>query len=141
LSCKHFVETRAIGATAAVALALLMISCGRDDAAQRASREALLEGTHVRGGERLAWSQRATADELKTATFVVYVDDAPMPLQEVRCEQATGPDHDCSARLPAMTSGRHLLEIAMKSPAGAESPRSPVMIVVAEDATGQPRGQ
>lgn len=124
-------------ASCALAFATLSIACG-SASPERQSPDALLSGTHVKGGERIAWSQHATAEELKAAEFVVFVDDERHMLEDARCDQTSGADHECSARLPPLSSGRHLLEIAIKNREGTEGPRSPVMIVVME--AGESKG-
>jgi glucose/arabinose dehydrogenase len=64
--------------------------------------------------DRLAWDQHAAdAAELGTFHYAIYVDGARSDLPDVSCTTvATGGAFACSARLPSMSPGRHLLELA-----------------------------
>lgn len=89
----------------------------------------------ISGNERIGWSQPAAdAFELALFEYVIYVDDARMPLTGVSCASAsTAAGFDCSAALPALTQGTHTLELAsvVVNQAGVlESSRSAPLRVV-----------
>src|SRR5439155_2222718 len=64
--------------------------------------------------DRLGWDQSAAdAAELGTFHYAIYVDGTRSVLPDVSCATvATGGTFACSTRLPAMSPGRHLLELA-----------------------------
>ena len=68
----------------------------------------------ITGSERLGWDQQAgDAGALASFHYAIYVDSARSELADVSCattSSATG--FACSARLPAMSSGAHTLELA-----------------------------
>ena len=68
----------------------------------------------VNGTERIGWSQQAEdAATLATFHFLVYIDGNRTDLNGVSCATTAGPaGFDCSAPLPAMAPGAHVLEIA-----------------------------
>jgi glucose/arabinose dehydrogenase len=66
----------------------------------------------ITGNERIGWQQAAaTSAELSTFRYNIYVDNVPSEMQGVSCGTATPTGFACSARLPSMTPGRHVLEI------------------------------
>jgi glucose/arabinose dehydrogenase len=71
---------------------------------------------NVTGSERLGWTQRAAdSAELSTFRYASYVDGARAELIGVSCQPAAAPtssDFDCSAPLPAMSTGFHTIELA-----------------------------
>jgi hypothetical protein len=79
---------------------------------------------------RIAWDQTTpTAGVLPGYTYTLYVDDAPRPLADVVCERVTGYSaYTCSAPLPALTRGRHVLRMAT-SLNGVESERSAPLVI------------
>jgi hypothetical protein len=91
----------------------------------------------VAGTERLAWTQTA-ADNRESSTFryAAYVDGIRVELMDVSCNPASSPTStafECSAPLPAMSTGTHVLEVAMfivEGSAVRESPRSAPMKVL-----------
>jgi glucose/arabinose dehydrogenase len=68
----------------------------------------------ITGSERLGWEQRALDDtDIGTYRYVVYVDGARVELSDVACGTAAGSAAlACSARLPPLTAGTHVLELA-----------------------------
>lgn len=87
------------------------------------------------GGERIAWNQLAgDVIQLALLEYAIYVDGVRTPLTGVSCGTAqTEAGFDCSAALPAMTPGPHVLELAsfVSGPLGpTESPRSVALRVV-----------
>ncbi len=74
---------------------------------------------------RLAWSQAAPSQSaLNGYSFVLFVDGSRMPLAGVSCTAAAA-DFDCSAPLPSLSAGAHLLAMAaVDNTTGQESHRS-----------------
>jgi glucose/arabinose dehydrogenase len=68
----------------------------------------------VNGTERLGWDQRAADTvELGTFQYVIYVDDVRVDATNVSCAtSASETGFACSAALPPMTSGEHVLSVA-----------------------------
>jgi glucose/arabinose dehydrogenase len=98
-------------------------------------------GGSITGSERLGWDQAAsTADELARLKFAVYVDGKRSAIADVTCGQTAGAaGYPCSGRLPAMTPGSHVLELAAYTDAGSviESPKSsPLSVTVSGSSTG-----
>jgi len=90
-------------------------------------------GETITGRERMAWIQTVAADQGNVAyRYAVYVDNQRSVLQDVTCMSSSGDTRDCSAPLPALTAGRHTLELAAFFNDGdteIEGPRSPVLQV------------
>jgi glucose/arabinose dehydrogenase len=88
----------------------------------------------ITGRERIGWDQQATSpSELATFRYAIYVDGARSEIAEVTCADTAGPaGFACSGRLPAMTNGAHVIELASFIDAGAvESARSaPLRVTV-----------
>ena len=88
----------------------------------------------VTGRERVGWDQQATnAEELATFRYAIYVDNVRGLLADVTCgSTASAAGFPCSGRLPAMTNGSHVLELAAFLEASGttlESSRSPALRV------------
>jgi glucose/arabinose dehydrogenase len=85
-------------------------------------------GETITGRERIGWDQLAeNTAELATFRYAIYVDGVRSELAEVSCGTTSGAaGFACSARLPAMSNGAHVLEIASYITADGvlESPRS-----------------
>ncbi|MGH9161451.1 MAG: PQQ-dependent sugar dehydrogenase [Vicinamibacteraceae bacterium] len=99
--------------------------------------EASLQGesTPIRGTERLVWNQEApSAREVERYLYAVYVDGVRSELSDVRCESTSGPnDYECSAPLPRLTAGPHVIRLStIRARRGSvtESPRSPPLNVM-----------
>lgn len=74
-----------------------------------------LELIPISGAERLAWNQQVTPDiDVESLRFVAFVDNVPADLRDVSCPRPTNGSivYVCSARLPAMTQGTHVIEVA-----------------------------
>src|SRR5690606_5639251 len=71
-------------------------------------------GNTITGSERLGWDQVAnSASELSRLRYVVYVDGVRREMEGVSCAQTPGPaGYACSGRLPQMSPGTHVLELA-----------------------------
>ena len=96
----------------------------------------------VNGTERVGWDQPAAdAVDLAAIGYVVYVDGLRTDLAGVTCASAAAAaGFPCAARLPAMSSGSHTLELASFVNDGGvlESARSAPLRVtlVAQEASG-----
>lgn len=93
-------------------------------------------GESITGRERLGWDQAAASTtELATFRYAIYVDNVRSVLADVTCGQTPGPNgYPCSGRLPAMSNGSHVLELAAFTEAQGiqESGRSqPLRVTVA----------
>lgn len=71
-------------------------------------------GESITGRERLGWDQRAgSTSELQTFRYAIYVDNVRSELGGVACAATSGEaGFPCSAPLPAMSNGTHVLELA-----------------------------
>jgi glucose/arabinose dehydrogenase len=66
----------------------------------------------VNGDERIAWDQPTAARSSRALTFAAYVDGIRVPLIDAVCQPVlTSNGSPCSAPLPPLSAGRHLLEI------------------------------
>jgi hypothetical protein len=97
-------------------------------------------GEHVvTGKERLGWVQQAgTFQELTAYQYWIYVNNVRAPLEGARCSYQQGLNgYSCSAPLPRLPPGRHVLELATSLTRQSEvfeSARSaPVIVVMVED--------
>lgn len=88
----------------------------------------------ITGRERLGWDQpAASAAELAAFRYAIYVDNVRSELADVSCASTAGPaGFSCSARLPAMSNGVHVLEVACFTDGSGvqESSRSPQLRVM-----------
>jgi aldose sugar dehydrogenase len=111
----------------ATAVALL-VACGQNTPAPPDSGSSGGAGT-VTAANRLAWDQTADdAAELSRIRYALYVDGTRSELAGVSCATtSTGGSFACTAPVPSMAPGRHLLELASFIVDGEvlESPRSP----------------
>jgi glucose/arabinose dehydrogenase len=94
----------------------------------------------INGTERLGWSQPAAdAVELATIRYAVYVDGTRSELAGVTCtDTITVTGFACSAKLPAIASGAHTLQLASfiaDGGAALESARSGSLTVTVVGAT------
>ncbi|MEO5897990.1 MAG: PQQ-dependent sugar dehydrogenase [Vicinamibacterales bacterium] len=92
-------------------------------------------GDSITGRERLGWDQKAAdAAELASFRYAIYVDGARSEMADVSC--ATTPSaagYGCSGRMPSLTNGVHLLEMAAFLDAGSvieETRSSPLRVTV-----------
>src|SRR5262245_5544 len=85
----------------------------------------------IRGGESLAWDQRAdSVTAVRALKFILWVDGAPAQLVNPGCKDVrTAVGYECSGRLPSMSVGRHALELSAMS-GGIESTRSVSLVVM-----------
>lgn len=99
----------------------------------------------ISGTERLGWSQdAASAEELGTFRYLIYVDAVANEAQGVTCSSTPGPaGFACTARLPPMTAGQHALTMSSFIESGGtrlESPRSPAVnvLLVSQSTSSRP---
>ena len=89
----------------------------------------------VTGQERLDWMQLAPSlDTLRSYEFALYVDGARQVLADPRCDAppAGTQQYDCTAPLPALALGRHVLELSTSVVVDStllESPRSDPLVI------------
>lgn len=120
----------------ALTACLAISACGGSDSTTQTPAPAPQGDERITGNERLGWDQQAaTAGELASYHYAVYVDGVRSELVDVSCALAAGPQgFACSARLPSMTPGSHTLELAafVIDEAVVESNRSaPLRVIVA----------
>jgi glucose/arabinose dehydrogenase len=93
-------------------------------------------GDTITGRERIGWNQpAANVAELNTLRYAIYVDGARSVLAAASCTPPAGADgFPCSAQLPSMSPGAHVLELASFTDTDGivESARSaPLQVTVA----------
>lgn len=74
-----------------------------------------LEITDISGRERLTWDQAAASiSEARNLRYVAFVDGAATDLRDFSCSPAPddAPGFVCSAPIPRMTAGVHVIELA-----------------------------
>jgi hypothetical protein len=84
-------------------------------------------GTPAPPASRLGWSQAASSPEaVQRYAFILFVDGARSALAGSTCSGSAAPtDFLCSGPLPALSPGRHVLEIsALDQGTGLEGPKS-----------------
>jgi len=133
-------EQVAIRLSAAVICAGLALA-GCDDPPPAPDPQPSPGVEQINGSERIGWDQRAaTAAELSTFRYLIYVDDTGTEPPDVSCAESAGANgFACSARLPAMTAGPHTLALSAFVDDGGrlESPRSaPLSVIVVSPAAG-----
>ena len=67
------------------------------------------EVLNVTGRERFGWSQ--PVDSASGHNFAVYIDGTRQELPNASCQPPVSGHAECSAPLPALSSGRHTVEI------------------------------
>jgi hypothetical protein len=95
----------------------------------------------MRGNERLAWDQMAaSAAEAASIRPVIYIDSELADMQDVSCgTKATAAGFTCSGRLPPLSPGRHIIQLASVAAGQSESQQStlsdPLLVDVASPTT------
>ena len=122
-------------------LLFLIVSSGCGDG-QQGAPQGSPAGGNISGRERLGWAQPApSATELASYRYALYVDGARRVLDNASCATAAGADgFECSAPLPSMTPGPHVLELAVFVTAGTsivEGPKSAPLQVNVTGASSQ----
>lgn len=110
---------------AALAAAWVLVSCGggsNTPPAPPPEAPAPIEpgATAVTGRERLAWTYDAVPGAV---TFRAYVDGTPVDLVGHSCEAAAD-GHACSAPLPSLSLGVHVIAVAAVAAGDLEGERS-----------------
>lgn len=110
---------------------LLAVGCGGETAPKApdtgGTGEPQQPGERITGQERLGWIQSGVRAD--SFSFTLYVDNAGIPLKTVSCSRVADDRYDCSAALPPMSPGPHLLELSATADS-RESPRSSALAVV-----------
>ncbi len=113
-----------------------LVACGESSPPTPGSSPA---DERITGGERLGWDQQAAdAGALASFHYAMYVDNARSELADASCAPtSSAAGFACSARLPAMSSGAHTLELAAFIVDGGvlESARSSPLHVIVSAAT------
>jgi hypothetical protein len=106
----------------------LAMACGAHAKAQDSSLAG--DPIQVTSTDRLAWTQQAdNPAAIQSYIYIVYVDGVRSTLENVRCRDTPGVGgFECSASLPRMSPGRHVLNLAT-SDGSVESERSPDLVV------------
>src|ERR1700704_2058263 len=91
-----------------------MVACNKTPPAPPPPSTMPAPSETITGNERLGWDQRASdAVELSTFRYAVYVDGTRSELTAATCASAsTDGAFACSARLPALSTGAHTIELA-----------------------------
>src|SRR5215211_4863791 len=112
------VRSRA-GVVLAIVAVAIAAACSKSSPPSQSSGSGT--GESITGREQLGWDQPASGTtELAALRYAIYVDGARAELADVSCATAVGPaGYTCSGRLPAMTNGAHVLELAAYLDAGA----------------------
>ena len=97
----------------ALCCCLVIAACGGDNEKSSGDNGNTGGVVTVRSGDRIAWDQPVESPETARAyTYTLYVDGAKMSMSEVSCaEVRTAGGVACSGRLPAISGGRHSLEV------------------------------
>jgi glucose/arabinose dehydrogenase len=126
--------------TALIAVAL-MAPVGCSKAPPSPPQMTPTEPVTVTGREHLAWDQlAASATELQTIGFNIYVDNAPAArLTGVACTSTATPgSFECKAPLPKMLPGDHTLGVTAfyeDNPAAESGRAGPLRLIVTASAT------
>jgi glucose/arabinose dehydrogenase len=119
--------SRLIGCLALLT-ALLCVSCGGGSDSNAGGNGDVVPGT-----TRLGWDQvAASASEVASLHFVIYIDDVRSELPGASCSTPAGSaGFPCVATLPAMTSGQHTIQLASYIPGDVllESPKSAPLVI------------
>src|SRR2546426_4658004 len=91
-----------------------MVACNKTPSAPPPPSTTPAPSETITGNERLGWDQRASdALELSTFRYAVYVDGTRSELMGATCATtSTDGAFACSARLPALSTGAHTIELA-----------------------------
>jgi hypothetical protein len=114
-----------------VSLAMLATACGGASAPPSQGGS----GQVVTGTERIQWDQAAAdAGELATFRYAIYLDDVRAEASNASCgSSTTGGRFTCTANLPQMSPGNHVLQLAAFVLDGAvirESSRSTTIRII-----------
>lgn len=113
-----------------VAMAAVPSACGSAKSPTRPGIEA--DATiPITGSERLGWSQPGgSLDEVSALRFRLSIDGTPVELTGVSCAPAAAAGrYDCSAPLPRLSAGRHVLSLSAVDGSGLDGPASATLVV------------
>src|SRR5438477_13066160 len=97
-----------------VTVSVAIAACGGNTAPAPPSITPPSTGETITGAERIGWTERAAdAVDLALVKYAIYVDGARSELP-ASCDDSTfsADGFACSAKLPALTAGAHVLELA-----------------------------
>ena len=118
---------RPVSPAVVVACLCLLTACG-NGSTPNPSPPGGDVGETITGRERIGWDQQASSPaELATFRYAIYVDGTRSEIADVSCSATVGASgFPCSGRLPPMSNGTHMLELASFVDAGGivESARS-----------------
>lgn len=78
-----------------------------------AQHEVQSDGEIVTGPQRIEWDQPAQGTDVASYRFVLHLDGVEKELADATCgELLPSGSHLCSAELPTMSAGRHVLTLA-----------------------------
>ena len=85
----------------------------------------------ITGSERLGWSQEGdSVQEVSALRFRLSIDGSAVELTGVTCAPAAADGRfDCSAPLPRMSPGRHVLSLSAVNDSGQDGPASAILVV------------
>jgi glucose/arabinose dehydrogenase len=130
---------------ALVSLLVSVVACGGSSSPPPSNGGSSGTGGTLTGGERIAWTQSAeSAADLAGYRYALYVDNVRRVIEGPTCTAGDGISVNCSASLPALSAGRHTLQLAaffMAGDAVIEGERSPVLEVTVAGATAPASGQ
>lgn len=92
--------------------------------------------TRVSGGERVEWQQYAASDDdFGALAFLIYVDGIPSPALDVHCRPRLTV-FVCTAPVPQLARGEHVIEMTARYSNGRESDRSsPLRVLMSPPGT------
>jgi hypothetical protein len=98
-------------------VALLLSGCTDDELPQNSA-----DTTSVTGRERIAWDQVAPSLEaVRAYSFTVLIDGAHAVPLDASCASASGSNYTCSAPLPQLSPGAHVLALQTADRSGSKS--------------------
>jgi hypothetical protein len=124
---------RSFGIAALALVSLLAANCSDNVSPPTTPPGGSGNGVAIRGNERIGWFQQAASSAaLRDYRFTLYIDGNRNPLNDATCGQSAGSQgFECSASLPRMNAGRHVLEITTThQTTQEESPRSGALVVM-----------
>jgi hypothetical protein len=113
---------------------LALVSCRRDPGPPPPVGPPTASVAAAARVERIEWDQPPLqGTDPMTYRFVAYIDDVKTELRDAACRARVRPAvYRCTATLPTLSTGRHMIRLAAVSTATGkplESPRSTVLVV------------
>jgi hypothetical protein len=85
---------------------------------------------------RVTWDISVSPhDRSSRREYDVYIDGVRRRFLDVKCDSLTGDSLTCSAPLPALPPGRHILEVVTVTAASESARSAPLVIVIAGEAS------